>query len=345
MHIADFDYHLPPERIAQKAVPRGTSRLMVLPLNRKNIFHTSFRKFPDWLSPGDCLVINNSRVIPARLEARKHLTGGKVELLLHRESAPGIWEALAKPCRRLAGGTKLVMGKHFISVVSILKQGRVILRFPSVPAARSLIKRYGTTPLPPYIRRSDQAGGEYPSDRRRYQTIFAGQDGSVAAPTAGLHFAPCSLAALKKRGVHLSAITLHVGWGTFAPLAEENLASGELHPESYEIPEASARLINQCRQSGGRIIACGTTVARTLESAALSGGRIRAGKGETTLFVRPGYSWKIVSGLLTNFHLPRSSLLMLVSALGGRERILLAYRLAVQNKYRFFSYGDAMLLI
>ncbi|MCK5219019.1 tRNA preQ1(34) S-adenosylmethionine ribosyltransferase-isomerase QueA [bacterium] len=345
MHIEEFDYHLPRERIAQKTVRRGNSRLMVLPLNQEETFHARFWDLPDWLSKGDCLVINDSQVIPARLRVRKQLTGAKVELLLHRELSPGIWEALAKPCRRLAEGTGLVVGDHVISVVSLLKQGRVILRFPSVQTARRLINRYGITPLPPYIRRDDQAGGEYPSDRRRYQTIFARQKGSVAAPTAGLHFAPSSLTALKERGVHLSAITLHVGWGTFAPLAEANLASGELHPEGYEITETSARTIDQCRQSGGRIIACGTTVARTLESAVLSGGRIRAGKGETTLFIRPGYSWKIVSGLLTNFHLPQSSLLMLVSALGGRKRILESYRQAIQEKYRFYSYGDAMLLV
>jgi S-adenosylmethionine:tRNA ribosyltransferase-isomerase len=340
-----FDFELPAAQIAQHAVRRGSSRLLVLPAGEVSGVHSVFRDLPHWMSPGDCLVVNDSRVLPARLWATKSDTGGKVELLLHREIQPARWEALARPYRRLRPGTELSLGPAHARVEGLLGEGRITLAFASPQAARLAIRRSGTVPLPPYIRRTFRTPGPAEKqDRRRYQTIFARTEGSVAAPTAGLHFSNGMIGSLRTRGVRVVPVTLHVGWGTFTPLTEAAWASRRLHPERYQVTQETVDLIADCRRRGNRVIACGTTVARTLESASNGAGQVRAGEGETELFIQPGYRWRTVDGLLTNFHLPRSSLLVLVCALAGRERILAAYAEAVRQGYRFYSYGDAMLV-
>lgn len=344
MKAADFSYHLPPELIAQQPRRRGSSRLLLLPREHGDIRHLNVRDLPDLLAPGDCLVVNDSRVLPARLRAVKQPSGARIELLLHRELAPGVWEALARPCRRLAAGCRLDVGGHLLTVLGLDGHGRIRIGFPPRVPALQLMRRYGEPPLPPYIRRlPGQDGGK---DRRRYQTIFAAAPGSVAAPTAGLHFSPALVRALRRRGVGITSVTLHVGWGTFAPLPDGDLPDDfSLHPEYFHISEDAARRLRQVRDRGGRLIACGTTVARALESAADSSGRVSAGGRETRLCIRPGYVWKAVDGLLTNFHLPGSSLLLLVAAFGRKERVLAAYAEAVRQHYHFYSYGDAMFLL
>lgn len=340
-----FDFELPPDLIAQKAKRRGSSRLLVLPADQECLIHGAIRDLPAWLAPGDCLVVNDSRVLPARLWAKKPDTNGTVELLLHREIRPAIWEALARPYRRLKPGTKLTVGRFPAQIRELLGEGRVLLDFVSRPLARKAIRSAGTVPLPPYIRRDFRSPGPGElQDRRRYQTVFARIEGSVAAPTAGLHFSSSMVRRLRDQGVQVVPVTLHVGWGTFAPLTETAWMAGRLHPERYRVSTETAGVLNDCRRRGRRIIACGTTVARTLESATDPSGEIRANEGETDLFIQPGYVWKAVDVLLTNFHLPRSSLLMLVCALAGRERVLSAYAEAVRLGYRFYSYGDAMLV-
>jgi S-adenosylmethionine:tRNA ribosyltransferase-isomerase len=337
-----FDFHLPPESIAQQAVRRGQSRLLVLPRASGSLQHTRFNQLVDFLQPGDCLVVNDTKVLPARLWAIKEETGARIEILLHRETDPGTWEGLARPCRRLKPGMSLRIGDNFFQVLTILNKGRVLIQFASAATGKRIIREHGTTPLPPYIQRDP--GSDSPEDRQRYQTIFARQEGSVAAPTAGLHFSQSGLKGLQQRGITLAKVTLHVGWGTFAPLPEGDLTGLRLHPERYCIPEETAQAIVACRRAHGRVVACGTTVARTLESAA-QGNKVQVRSGETDLFIQPGYHWQVVDGLLTNFHLPCSSLLMLVCALAGKEKVLAAYREAVEQHYRFYSYGDAMLII
>lgn len=340
-----FDFELPSDRIAQQAKRRGASRLLVLPPGGASCAHGTIRELPRWLVPGDCLVVNDSRVLPARLWAAKQDTGGKVELLLHRELEPALWEALARPYRRLRKGTALSVGPFQACVERLHGEGRITLAFPSPQTARAAIRCSGTVPLPPYIHRDFRAPGTAEQqDRRRYQTIFARREGSVAAPTAGLHFSRGMVERLRQCGVSVVPVTLHVGWGTFAPLTETAWTTRRLHPESYQVSQEAADRIADCRRRGNRVIACGTTAARTLESASSGVGQVKAGAGETDLFIQPGYRWKTVDGLLTNFHLPRSSLLVLVCALAGRERVLAAYAEAVHRHYRFYSYGDAMLV-
>jgi len=346
MKLEDFNFNLPPERIAQQAVRRGDSRLMVLPKKSGAVVHTSFRDLSTWLAKGDCLVVNDSKVIPARLYALKVETGVQIELLLHRETEPGIWESLARPYRRLKPGMQLKIGEDTVTVDSLLGQGRVQVRFKSAAEGKKIIRKYGITPLPPYIRRDFRRPDKREKlDRKRYQTIFASAEGSVAAPTAGLHFSPTVLKQLEQKGVKIVPITLHVGWGTFAPLSEDSWRQKVLHSEYFCVSESTAKTINACRRKGGRIIACGTTVARTLESASEEDGWIRAGSGQTDLFIYPDYYWKQVDGLLTNFHLPKSSLFILVCAFAGVARVQEAYHEAVRQHYRFYSYGDAMLCL
>ncbi|MCK5242200.1 tRNA preQ1(34) S-adenosylmethionine ribosyltransferase-isomerase QueA [bacterium] len=346
MRIEDFDFHLPLERIAQKAKPRGYSRLLVLPKIQGAAIHTSFRSVSHWLKKEDCLVVNDTKVIPARLYALKVETQAQIELMLHREIEPGLWEALARPCCRLKPGMELKLGRECVRVKAIHERGQVLLRFASSAAGKRIIQKHGITPLPPYICRDFRApNANEKKDRQRYQTLFAAKAGSVAAPTAGLHFSSKILTDLQAGGIHVVPVTLHVGWGTFAPLSKETWKQKKLHPERYSISPEAANRIRKCREQGKRVIACGTTVARTLEAATAPDGTLRSGSGETDIFITPGYRWKQVNGLLTNFHLPKSSLFMLVSALVTRERLLNAYQTAIREKYRFYSYGDAMLCI
>lgn len=339
----DFDYSLPSELIAQQARRRGASRLLVLDRASGEVKHTRIADLVRLLKPGDCLVVNDSKVIPARLRAVKADTGAKVELLLCEDLGGGIWQALVKPYRRVKAGTLLRIGRTACAVVGREGAGRVTVRFASARAARVVLARSGEPPLPPYIRRP--AGTDLQRDLARYQTVYAATPGSVAAPTAGLHFTRGLLAALRRRGVRLARVTLHVGPGTFVPLPDGSLDGHVLHAERYRLSPREAARIERCRNRGGRIVACGTTTARVLETAAGPDGRLRPGAGKTALFIRPGHRWRAVDALLTNFHLPRSSLLVLVCAFAGRERVLDAYARAVHARYHFYSYGDAMLLL
>ncbi len=332
-----FDYHLPAERIAQHAAPRGESRLLVLAAAGA-ARHRRIAELPGLLEPGDLLVVNDSRVLPARLFALRRPGGGRVELLLGERLAPRLWTALARPGRRLRPGSVLeVDGELELTVEAVSGDGLFHLRAdrPLEP----LLDRLGHIPLPPYIERPDE-----PADRERYQTLFARAPGSIAAPTAGLHFDERLLAELGRRGVEICRLTLHVGPGTFQPIRGDRFDTHRMAAERFEVTPAAARQVAGARERGGRIVAVGTTVVRTLETVAAGGGRIEPGSGRTGLFIRPGHRFRVVDRLLTNFHLPRSTLLLLVCALGGRERVLAAYREAVREGYRFYSYGDAMLV-
>ena len=339
-----YDYHLPPEQIAQEGVePRDMARLMVV--YREGPFrvaHKRVRDLPEFLRPGDVLVFNESKVIPARLLARKP-TGGKVEILLVRERSPGLWEALLGPARKAPPGTRLLLlsPKDLApvpglqaEVVAVEEDGVRLLRFQGDLVAH--LEEVGEVPLPPYIT------AKIPMER--YQTVYARRPGSVAAPTAGLHFTPELLERLREMGVELRFLTLHVGPGTFRPVKGDP-EKHEMHAEPYAIPEEVAEAVNRAKAEGRRVVAVGTTVVRALESAYREGVGVVAGEGETRLFIRPPYTFKVVDALFTNFHLPRSTLLMLVAAFLGRERTLEAYRLAVAEGYRFYSLGDAMLIL
>jgi S-adenosylmethionine:tRNA ribosyltransferase-isomerase len=342
MKVSDFDFELPEALIAQVPVtPRDASRLLVLP-RQGRIAHRAFADLPSLLRAGDLVVFNDTRVIPARLVGRKADTGGKAELLLLEPLGAEMgarWRAMGQATKALRPGTRLQFGALEATVEAALGEGFYEVQLDREGAElEAALARVGRIPLPPYIRR--EAGAD---DTERYQTIFARSPGSAAAPTAGLHFSPGVLAALEARGVPWAAVTLHVGPGTFLPLRVESLDEHRMHEERYEVPEATARAHAACRARGGRVVAVGTTAVRTLESAG-SGGRLEAGAGRTSLFIRPGHRFQTVDLLVTNFHLPRSTLLVLVSAFGGRERVLAAYREAVLEGYRFFSYGDAMLV-
>jgi len=358
MLTREFDFHLPEERIAQEAAPRGTSRLLVLaapPGTPKR--HRRIADLPDLLRPGDLLVVNDTRVIPARIFGHRVLPdgteGARIELLLVEPiaaetpegasaSRPGlVWDALVRPGRKARPGTEIVFreGDETLLRAEVLAKagdGRHRVRF-SAPIEPHL-ERLGHVPLPPYIKRADR-----PADRERYQTVYAENPGAIAAPTAGLHFTPELLDHLEERGIERAAVTLHVGIGTFKPVTAELVHEHQMDAERYDIPEATADAIARTRARGGRIVAVGTTVVRTLESAARDDGTLPSGPGRTELFIVPGYRFRVVDVLLTNFHLPRSTLLMLVSAFAGKERVLEAYEEAVREKYRFYSYGDAML--
>jgi S-adenosylmethionine:tRNA ribosyltransferase-isomerase len=342
MRVSDFDYALPEHLVAQEPVtPRDASRLLALPA-RGPVAHRAFSELARLLRAGDLLVFNDTRVIPARLVGLKADTGGKAELLLLEsigaEMGPR-WRAMGQASKALRPGALLQFGALEATVEASLGEGFYEVRLDREGAElEAALARVGKVPLPPYIRRE---AGE--ADADRYQTIFARTPGSAAAPTAGLHFTPKVLAALEARGVERAAVTLHVGPGTFLPFRGESLEAHRMHEERYEVPEATVRAFEACRARGGRVVAVGTTAVRTLESA-FAGGRLRAGAGRTALFIMPGYRFQTVDFLVTNFHLPRTTLLVLVSAFGGRERVLATYREAVREGYRFFSYGDAMLL-
>ncbi len=344
MLTRDFDFELPAEQIAQQALARGESRLLVLDAEGSER-HRGIRDLPSLLRPGDLLVLNDTRVIPARLFAVREETGGRIELLLVEPRGPCAWEALVKPARRAVRGARFELlagdepaGLFVTSEGRSGEGGRCRLRFSE--AIEPHLGRLGHVPLPPYIRRADTA-----SDRERYQTVYARQAGAVAAPTAGLHFDDALLATVAARGVATTAITLHVGIGTFKPVASERVADHRMESERYEVPVAAAEAIAACRARDGRVVAVGTTVVRTLETVAQRhDGEVVADAGRSELFITPGFRFRVVDALLTNFHLPASTLLMLVCALGGQERVLAAYREAVAEGYRFYSYGDAMFL-
>lgn len=333
----DFDYELPEELVAQKPVePRDASRLLVVDKRTGAWQHKRFRDLHEFLRPGDVLVRNDTRVLPARLHGVKAPTGGRVELLLVRRKSADTWEALVRPGRRVAPGALLVFGDGRLTaqVLERTPSGGRIVRFRSVGPLDEVLRELGQVPLPPYIR-------EKLDDPERYQTVYAKEAGSVAAPTAGLHFTPQLLDKLAADGVVLCDLTLHVGPGTFRPVKAEFVEDHEMHAEYYQVPERTRAAVATAKRTGRRVIAVGTTAARALEAWAATG----AEQGWTDLFIYPGYEWRVVDGLLTNFHLPRSSLLMLVSAMLGRERTLAAYREAVARRYRFFSFGDAMLIL
>ena len=343
MRIADFDYDLPPSSIAQEAVePRDQARLMRLPRPEGPPTDHVFRDLPRLLRPGDLLVVNRSRVFPARLLGRRE-GGGGAEVFLLRDLGGDRWQALVRPGRRLRPGAHVTVDPGLTVVVETAAVGpegrRIVHLRADTGSVEAALERAGHVPLPPYIRRPDR-----PEDRARYQTVFAREKGSVAAPTAGLHFTPALLEALSAAGIRIAEVVLHVGPGTFRPVTAEEVEDHHLEAEPYVVPEETANAIAATRAAGGRVVAVGTTVVRTLEAAARDDGFVPAGAGETALVVRPGFTFRVVDALVTNFHLPRSSLLLLVAAFAGRERVLGAYAEAVRRGYRFYSYGDAMLL-
>jgi S-adenosylmethionine:tRNA ribosyltransferase-isomerase len=351
MRIFEFDYELPEELIAQHPLERrDASRMLVVSRADGGWRDGSFSEFPSELRAGDAVVVNNTRVFPARLVGRREPTGGRVELLLvrRREDLEGnVWEVLARPARRLDAGARLIFGDGRLraEVLSTTDDGAGrIVRFGAEGDFDALLEEFGRMPLPPYIKRAGDDLAARVEDRERYQTVYAAARGAIAAPTAGLHFTPRVFEEIRARGVRIAEVTLHVGYGTFAPVRDEDLSRHSVAPESFEIVEEAAGIINETRAGGGRIVAAGTTTVRALESAADERGRVRAVRGEAALTITPGYEFRVVGALLTNFHLPRSSLLVLVSAFAGRDRVLAAYRHAVEARYRFYSYGDCMFI-
>ncbi len=340
MDVKNFYYHLPEELIAQDPLEdRSNSRLMILNKTSGAITHRVFREITDYLKAGDCLVINNTKVIPARLYGIREDTGAKIELLLLKRRENDIWETLVKPGKKAKTGAKLSFGDGILrgEIVDVVEDGNRLIRFSYEGIFEEILDELGQMPLPPYITHALQ-------DKNRYQTVYAKYDGSAAAPTAGLHFTPELLMQIQHMGVQIAEVTLHVGLGTFRPVKVSDVLSHHMHSEYFQIDEKAAEVINQTKRKGGRIISVGTTSTRTLESAADETGYIKAQNGWTDIFIYPGYQFKVIDGLITNFHLPESTLLMLVSALAGRERILSAYQAAVEEKYRFFSFGDAMFI-
>jgi S-adenosylmethionine:tRNA ribosyltransferase-isomerase len=342
MRTADFDYHLPPDRIAQHPVARGTSRMLVLERKSGEIAHRDVTDLPEYLGPGDLMLANDTRVIPARLYARRS-TGRVFELLLLRRVEGQVWEALLRPAARARRGERLELENgDAVSAIERLEEGRWRVRFEPELTLEGL-DRIGHTPLPPYIQRGS---GELPTDRGDYQTLYAAEPGAVAAPTAGLHFTEEILESVRAAGAELAYLTLHVGLGTFRPVAVEQVEEHRMHSEWFRITDATAAAIRCALTENRRILCVGTTTVRALEGAmAVEGGRIAAGESSTDLFITPGFPFRGTGAMLTNFHLPRSTLLMMVSAFAGRERVLGAYEEAIGEGYRFYSYGDAMLIV
>ncbi|HNR01329.1 MAG TPA: tRNA preQ1(34) S-adenosylmethionine ribosyltransferase-isomerase QueA [Anaerolineaceae bacterium] len=339
MQTSDFDYHLPLEHIAQTPIePRHDSRLLVLRRDTGTLEDSRFHQITEFLNPGDLLVINQTRVIPARLYARKS-TGGRVELLLLKQRAPGLWEALVGGKGLKPGVRVFLENGPGVDIVEELEGSGRLIRFTE--PVEKLLPLIGEMPLPPYIHEKLQVP-------ERYQTVYASETGSAAAPTAGLHFTPWLITEIEKKGIRFARVTLHVGLDTFAPVTESDPAEHKIHTEWCELSEQAAALINHTKENGGRVFAVGTTSVRTLESAANASGepgRVAPYRGQTGLFILPGYEFKVVDTLVTNFHLPKSTLLMLVSAFAGRERVLNAYQVAIKRGYRFYSFGDAMLIL
>ena len=343
MHINDFDYFLPEELIAQHpADKRDQSKLLVIDRQSGGLEHKHFYNILEYLNSGDCLVMNNSKVIPARLFGVKEKTGAKIEFLLIKRIKGDIWEAMVRPGKKLHIGDRVSFAEDGSMNAEILEHGEDgtrIVRFEHEGDFLDLLDRIGKIPLPPYI---DRASDE--EDKDRYQTVYCKEEGSVAAPTAGLHFTEELIEKAKEKGVRIAYVTLHVGIGTFRPVKCDIIEEHKMHFEEYEIDEENAAIINNTKKEGGRIISVGTTSTRTVESAADEDGTVIAGRGNTDIFIYPGYRFKVIDCLITNFHLPKSTLLMLISALYNRENILEIYKQAVENQYRFFSYGDAMFI-
>ncbi|OGP80357.1 MAG: tRNA preQ1(34) S-adenosylmethionine ribosyltransferase-isomerase QueA [Deltaproteobacteria bacterium RBG_16_49_23] len=342
MRIEEFDYTLPRSLIAQHPSPcRGESRLMVLGRSQGVIEHRNFGDIPDYLNSGDLLVMNNTRVLPARLIGHKE-TGGRVEILLvpSWNGAKGEWEALVRNAGKVKGGVRIQFGQDVYGELSGVKGGRAKITFTGGRPVEDLLREAGHIPLPPYIKREDE-----PLDRERYQTVIAEKDGSIAAPTAGLHFTQSMIRTLREKGVKITFITLHIGPGTFTPVKAEEVEEHRMDQEWVEITEEASEEIEETRMRGKRVIAVGTTTTRALESFSDREGRIKPGRAHVSLFIHPPYYFRAVDGLVTNFHLPKSTLIMLVSAFAGRDLILSAYQDAVKRKYHFYSYGDAMLIL
>ncbi len=337
---SDFYFELPEELIAQDPLEeRTSSRLLVLDRRSGAVSHHVFREIADFLRPGDCLVLNNTKVIPARLLGEREGTGAHVELLLLKRKSGDVWETLARPGKKCRPGTKLSFGDGLLKaeILETVEEGNRLVRFTYEGIFEEVLDRLGEMPLPPYITHKLQ-------DKNRYQTVYAKHEGSAAAPTAGLHFTEALLGQLEAKGVKLAYVTLHVGLGTFRPVKEENVLEHHMHSEHYQISRETADLINRTKAEGSRIVCVGTTSCRTIESAADEEGIVHPGSGDTDIFIYPGYRFKALDALITNFHLPESTLIMLVSALAGREHVLAAYEEAVRERYRFFSFGDAMLV-
>ena len=340
MNLHDFDFYLPEELIAQDPLEdRSSSRLLVLDKETGEIEHKIFKDIIDYLNPGDCLVVNNTKVIPARLIGEREGTGAHIEVLLLKRRENDIWEVLVKPGKKAKPGTIINFGgdKLQAEVLEVVDDGNRLIQFRYKGIFEEILDELGQMPLPPYITHKLQ-------DKNRYQTVYAKYEGSAAAPTAGLHFTKELLEKIKEKGVTIASVTLHVGLGTFRPVKVENILEHHMHSEHFQIEESEAKKINEARKNGGRIIAVGTTSTRILESAALEDGTIPATSGDTSIFIYPGYKFKAIDCLITNFHLPESTLVMLVSALAGRDNILNAYKVAVDERYRFFSFGDAMFI-
>ncbi len=340
MDLKDFNYDLPEELIAQDPLEdRSSSRLMVLHKDTGRIEHKIFRDIIDYLNPGDCLVINDTKVIPARLMGIKEDTGAAIEVLLLKRNADDVWECLVKPGKKARTGARIVFGEGLLvgEIVDVIEDGNRMIKFHYEGIFEEILDKLGQMPLPPYITHKLQ-------DKNRYQTVYARNEGSAAAPTAGLHFTNELLEKIKEKGVNVVSITLHVGLGTFRPVKVDKIEEHHMHTETFNISKEAADTINRARAAGGRVIAVGTTSCRTLESAAADDGTIPARSGDTDIFIYPGYKFKAIDCLITNFHLPESTLIMLVSALAGRDNIMNAYETAVKERYRFFSFGDAMFI-
>lgn len=341
MKLSDFNYNLPEELIAQDPLEkRDNSRLMVLHRETGELEHKHFYDVIDYLNPGDCLVVNNTKVIPARLMGVKEETGASIEVLLLKRKEEKVWETLVKPGKKARVGARISFGDGLLvgEVIDVVEEGNRLIRFEYDGIFEEILDRLGQMPLPPYITHQLQ-------DKNRYQTVYAKYDGSAAAPTAGLHFTEELLQKIQDKGVRIAKVTLHVGLGTFRPVKEENVLDHHMHSEFYIVDEEAAKIINETKANGGRVISVGTTSTRTLETVAEPDGHIPVKSGWTDIFIYPGYRFKAVDCLITNFHLPESTLIMLVSALADRETILHAYKTAVEEKYRFFSFGDAMLIL
>ena len=341
MKTSDFYYDLPEELIAQDPLEdRTASRLLVLNRETGAVEHKIFSDVIDYLNEGDCLVINNTRVIPARLIGEKEDTGGKVEVLLLKRRANDVWETLVKPGKKLKPGAKITFGDGRLraEVLEVVEEGNRLVKFHYEGIFEEILDSLGEMPLPPYITHKLE-------DKEMYQTVYAKYDGSAAAPTAGLHFTKELLSKIEEKGIKIASITLHVGLGTFRPVKVDDVNNHHMHTEWYEVNAEAADIINETKRNGGRVICVGTTSCRTIESVADENGYMKAKTGETDIFIYPGYKFKVMDGLITNFHLPESTLVMLVSAFAGKENVLAAYETAVKERYRFFSFGDAMILI
>lgn len=341
MKTSDFYYDLPEELIAQDPLEdRSSSRLLHLNPVSGEIEHTDFKHIVDFLKEGDCLVINDTKVIPARLYGHKKETGAVIEILLLKRKENDIWECLVKPGKKARPGAEIVFGDGILTgtIIDVVEEGNRLIQFHYEGIFEEILDQLGEMPLPPYITHKLQ-------DKNRYQTVYAKNEGSAAAPTAGLHFTEELMEQVKAKGVNIAHVTLHVGLGTFRPVKVDDVESHHMHSEFFVVEEDQAELINNTKKNGGRVISVGTTSCRTLESATGEDGVLRAGSGWTEIFIYPGYKFKMIDGLITNFHLPESTLLMLVSALAGKENIMNAYEIAVKDRYRFFSFGDAMVIL